>query len=180
MKKIISIIALSTFGSLVWCQSEKHEFYVTAGIGTVPFLVESFNHNFLASETYPEHANPAITAGYQYRISKKINLGPELVIDKFWFEGWEDHYRFTSLLGRCNIILHESMKTKVYSGISAGVAFRNAIETSNGIIDERHDTYLALHLYLISVDFKLRKFSITTNTGLGVSGLVNLGIKYHF
>lgn len=181
MKKIILVVALSTFELIVWGQSEKHEFYVTAGIGTVPFLIESFSRiDFFATEVRRDHVNPVITVGYQYRISNKIKIGPEIIIDRFWIDDRENGYHFNSLLGRSDFIWRETRKVIIYSGISAGVTFKKAIETFNGILKERNDTYLVMHLYLIGFDFKLQKFSITFNQGLGVSGIMNLGIKYRF
>ena len=179
MKKIILLIGLSTFGLPSWGQSEKHEFYITAGIGTAPFIIETLSHLDLFSTEYRrDHVNPVITVGYQYRISKKIKIGPEIIFDKFWINDKEDNYRFNSYLGRCDLIWRETKKVVIYSGISAGVTFKKATETFNGILQERNETYPAMHLYLICFDFKLKNFSITFNQGLGVSGILNLGIKY--
>jgi len=181
MKKIIPLIALSTFGLVSRGQSEKHEFHVSAGIGTAPFIIETLNHlDFFSTEVRKDHVNPVITAGYLYRVSKKIKVGPEIIFDKFWIDDKEDNYSFNSYLGRCDFIWRETRKVIIYSGISAGVTFKKATETSYGIANERNDTYPAIHLYLICFDFKLQKFSITFNNGLGVSGIVNLGIKYRF
>ena len=181
MKKIISLIAFSTFGLLVWGQSEKHEFYITAGIGTGPFIIESLNHlDFFSTEIRRDNVNPAITIGYQYRASKKMTIGPEIVFDKFWINDKEDSYRFNSFLGRCDFIWRETRRVIIYSGISAGVTFKKAIETYNGIVKERNETYPAMHLYLLCFDYKAGKFSICINNGLGVSGILNLGIKYRF
>jgi len=181
MKKIISLIALSTLGLLVLGQSEKHELYITAGIGTVPFIIESFDHMvFFSDEIVRDQTNPVITIGYQYRLSKKIRIGPEVVLDRFWINNRENSYRFKSMLVRFDINWLSSKRVNIYSGVSTGVTSKNAIETIDGIETKRNGTYLGLHLYLFCFDYKLGKFSMTFNKGLGVSGIVNLGMKYRF
>lgn len=181
MKKLIPLIILSTFGLMVCGQSEKHEFYVTAGIGTAPFIIESLSSlDFFSNEVQKDHTNPVITLGYQYRISNKIKIGPEIIIDRFWMDDGENSYRFNSFLIRSDFIWRETRKAVIYSGISAGATFKKAIETFNGILRERNEAYPAIHLYLLCFDYKLGKISFTINNGLGVSGILNLGIKYRF
>src|SRR4030095_2769135 len=146
MKKIISLIVLSIFGLLVWGQSQKHEFYITAGIGTGPFIIESLNSlDFFSTEVQKDHTNPVITFGYQYRILNKIKIGPEIIIDRFWMDDRENSYHFNSFLGRCDFIWRETRKVVIYSGASAGVTFKKAIETFNGVLRERNEAYPAIH-----------------------------------
>jgi hypothetical protein len=181
MKKLILLIALSTFRLMVWGQSEKHEFYVTAGIGTAPFIIESLNRlDFFSTDVQKDHENPVMTFGYQYRISNKMKIGPEIIIDRFWMDDREDSYRFNSFLGRCDIIWRETRKVIISSGISAGITSKKAIETFNGVLKERSEIYPVMHLYMLCFDYKVGNFSITINNGLGVSGILNLGIKYRF
>jgi len=178
MKKNIFLVALLFFRFAVCGQPEKHEFYVTTGIGTAPFIIESFKRiDFFSNEVRKDHVIPVITIGYQYRIENKIRMGPEILFDRFWIDDRKNSFRFTSFLIRSDFIWRETSKVIIYSGVSIGVTFKKAIETVYG---ERNETYPTAHLYLIGFDFKLKKFSITFNQGLGVSGVLNLGVKYRF
>ena len=166
---------------MTWAQSEKHEFYITAGIGTAPFIIESLGHmDLFSDEVSRDQTNPVITVGYQYKVSKKIRIGPEVIIDRFWINNRENSYHFISVLVRCDINWLSTKRVTIYSGVSTGVTSKNAIETADGVETKRDDNYLGLHLYLFCFDYKFGKFSMTFNKGLGVSGIVNLGMKYRF
>ena len=191
MKKIFPFIALSTFGLLAWGQSEKHELFFTSGIGSGPFIVESLNHlgidlsgwlppELRSNETHKDHILPVITLGYQYRLSKKFKLGSEMIFDRFWIDNRKNSYHFNSLFVRCDFIWYESRKLLAHSAVSIGATNKRSIETIDGNIRKRNEILPGMHLYLIGIDFKLGKFSITANNGIGMSGVVNLGVKYRF
>jgi len=181
MKKIISLISILTFGLLVSGQIEKNEIYITAGLVSGPFLVESLNNmDFFATEYSKDQITPIITIGYQYTLSKKIKLGPEIIFDRFWIEDKENSYHFNSFLCHLSFIWIEKKKVSLYSGLSAGITFKKALENVNGIPRSRKDRYFGFHLYTIGFDYKLPKFSFTINKGIGMSGLLNLGMKYRF
>lgn len=181
MKKIISLIVISFFVFPVFGQSEKQEVYITAGLVSGPFLVESFNNiDFFSTEYRKDHVAPIITIGYQYRLSKKIKLGPEIIFDRFWIENKENSYHFNSFLCNLSFTWFERKKVSLYSGLSAGITFKRAWEKDNGIDKLKKDKYLGLHLYTICFDYKFPNFTITVNKGIGMSGLLNIGMKYRF
>ena len=181
MKNIIVLLAFATFGSLTYGQQEKHEIYITAGLVSGPFLVESLNNmDFFSTEYSKDQITPIITIGYQYTLSKKVKLGPEIIFDRFWIEDKENSYHFNSFLCHLSFMWIEKKKVALYSGLSVGVTFKNALETVNGIPTPRKDRYFGFHIYTIGFDYKLPKFSISINKGIGMSGLLNLGMKYRF
>jgi len=194
MKKLLLLIITLAYSLVVLSQlimpygdqSKKNEFYVTAGIGTVPFLVKSFNQygfniwGYYDEEVPEDHVWPVITLGYQYRVSKKFKIGAEIIYDKFLLYNKENSYRFFSVMARFNYKLGESKRFVAYSGISGGITFEHSIETEQGVKIEKNKTWPAIHLYLLEVDYKFKRFSITFTSGLGMSGIINLGMKYRF
>lgn len=190
MKKFIFILLLAFCWIQGWSQSQKHELYTTAGIGTVPFIVKSFNQYAFdfsglfsygyEEETPKDHVLPAFTLGYQYRFSKRFKIGVEIVYDKFQLYNKENSYRYISFMGRCSYKLRESKRFIVSTAISAGITNEHSIETEQGFKIEKNNMIPGLHFYILEVDYKLKNFIITTNTGLGMSGVINLGIKYRF
>ena len=190
MKKLIYILLLAFCWLQSWSQSPKHEFYTTAGIGTIPFLVRSFNQYAFdfsglfsygyVEETPKDNVLPAFTLGYQYKLSKRFKIGAEIVYDKFQLYNKENSYRYISFMGRCSYMLRESKRFIVYTGVSVGITNEHSIETEQGIKIEKNNMIPGLHFYILEVNYKLKKIIITTNTGLGMSGVINLGIKYRF
>ena len=190
MKKLTYTFLLSFCWLQSWSQSPKHELYTTAGIGTVPLIVKSFNqYSFGVSglfsygyeeETPKDHILPVFTLGYQYRLSKRFKIGVEIVYDKFQLYNKENSYRYISFMGRCSYKLRESKRFILSTAISAGITNEHSIETEQGVKVEKNNMIPGLHFYILEVDYKLKNFIITYNTGLGMSGLINLGIKYRF
>jgi hypothetical protein len=62
-------------------------------------------------------------------------------------------------------------------GFTIGV--RTLKQFENEIL-KKHRVNPGYHIYLIGADFKVNKFLIDVNTGYGVSGVFNLGLKYRF
>jgi hypothetical protein len=190
MKKLTYTFLLSFCWLQSWSQSPKHEIYTTAGIGTVPFLVRSFNQYAFGvsglfsygyeEETPKDHVLPAFTLGYQYRLSKRFKIGVEIVYDKFQLYNKENSYRYASFMGRCSYKIGETKRVIIYTAISAGITNEHSLETEQGVKVEKNNMIPGLHFYILEVDYKLKNFIITTNTGLGMSGFINLGIKYRF
>ena len=111
------------------------------------------------------------------RVSEKWRTGFAFTYDHFGTKHRSVEYSNLSYMLRFDRIWKESKTFLFYSGLSVGARkirrFDEEIET------ERH-VAPAYQVYLMGADLKIGHLMIDANVGYGVSGLLNLGLKYHF
>lgn len=186
---IIFLVCLTLHPSLPAQEKiRKHHVYVSAGAGSlhawgVDIAFSALAAIFGSSSTVQTRATPIFTAGYQYNLSRKFRIGPEVVHHQFNTEP-EDRKNdlfFTSVLVRTDYTWFENKKWRFYSGVSAGCLFitdRGLFDDGTGVSET--NVIFDGHVYLVGCEYSIGRTAVFLNAGGGAAGLVNAGITIGF
>jgi hypothetical protein len=160
-------------------QQLQKKYFVYVGGGHISSLyVNRAVLKTIVSETDSRsHACPILNAGIQRMVSKDWRVGLSFSYDHFGLKDRSIEYSSLGYMLRCDRIWKETKKSILYSGLSAGI--RTLKRFDNEVLKEHHVSP-GYHLYLIGADFKIEKFLLDINIGVGTSGVLNYGLKYRF
>jgi hypothetical protein len=178
MKKIIfAFVYLLPIVITAQQKPRKYFIYAQGGYLSSLYVNEAMQKKIVSETETHTHKCIILNAGLQWRISRNWRMGPAFTYDHFGTKYRSVEYSALNYLFRCDRIWRETKKSILYSGLSIGV--RKLKQFENGIL-KKHQVDPGYHFYLIGADFKVNKFLIAVNTGYGVSGVFNLGLKYRF
>jgi hypothetical protein len=179
MKYLLQLLLL-TLPFYPKAQSEKgsHQFYSTAGTASLHRLAFDLIQDVFG-DGISECGLPVLTVGYQYQFNKRCRIGIEYIYDKFWYFNEVENIQIKSLLFRFDYNWLNNERFTVFSAISGGYGWIKLTENDfNTPKEYEEEEGVAMHLYLIGAEYKMKNFALLINTGLGYSGLVNIGVKY--
>lgn len=191
--KLVKVFLLLLFLQLKQVQAQQkennHTFYVTAGAVSTNYLrsiaVNSlfaplFSALFGTTPKALHGSQPVICVGYQYEITRNVKAGIEGIRDRFWINSKDEQHTYYSLLIRSDYIWLNTERVELYSGLGAGISFAKSKSNYTNTFKEEKNTLLGWQVYTIGLDYKLKSFTLTANTGFGTLALVNGGVKYTF
>ena len=157
MKKLIlAFVILLPLSVLAQQRPGKYLFYIQGGYMSSGYIKES---------------------GQKEIVSEKWRIGPAFTYDHFGTKHRSVEYSNLSYMMRCDRIWKTTKKYSFYSGLSLGARkirrFEDEIETESHVS-------MAYQVYLLGADLKIDRFLINVNAGYGVSGILNVGLKYRF
>lgn len=178
MKKLILFFfAFSPVFITAQQSSGKHFIYVQGGYLSSWYVKEVMQKNIVTETDHHNHKCIILNAGFQIMLSKNWRLGPLFTYDHFGTKHRDVEFHSFSYLLRLDRVWKETKQITLYSGVCLGV---NSIQRIEEEIKKDHTVNPGWHVYLFGADIKLYKFLIDINSGYGVSGVLNIGLKYRF
>jgi hypothetical protein len=187
MKKLMIItICLVTFFTNLKAQT-NHSF--GARVGTLTALE---NHDYLVNGffnvsllgiagTFSTQAEPQIGLQYSTELSQKRTLNviaTHQKIESFWNTEKISEASQISLIGKMDLVWFEGKHTNWYSGIGAGVAFKEVTNYGYTPGNESSQRLIA-HATVLGVKTK-GKTTIFAEVGAGALGIFSGGVKHTF
>ena len=141
--------------------------------------MKAANQKQIVSETETKHHKCIIfNTGIQWDISEQWRIGASFTYDHFGTKYRSLEYSNISYLLRCDKVWKKTKIYTLYSGISAGI--RKVREFENEV-EIKRKLAIGYQIFAAGLNYKLiSKFFIDINTGWGVSGILNIGVAYHF
>jgi hypothetical protein len=176
-KLIIAFVILLPLSVPAQQRPGKYLFYIQGGYMSSGYIKES-GQKEIVSETETQHHKCIIfNAGLLVSLSEKWRIGPAFTYDHFGTKHRSVEHSNLSYMMRCDRIWKATKKYSFYSGLSLGARkirrFEDETETESHLST-------AYQVYLLGADFKIDRFLIDVNSGYGVSGILNIGLKYRF
>jgi len=157
--------------------SGKYFFYVQGGYLSAWYVKEAMQKS-IATETDPHnHKCIILNAGFQIKVSKDWRVGPSFTYDHFGTKHRDVEFHSFSYLLRVDRIWKETKQISIYSGLSLGINSTRRIEEK---IKKDYSVNPGWQIYLLGADIRIYEFLLDINAGYGVSGILNMGIKYRF
>ena len=178
MKKIIiALVILIPMAVAAQHQLGKFSFYAQGGYMSAGYIKESALRELVSEKETQHHKCIILNAGLLIRISEKWRMGPAFTYDHFGTKHRSVEYSNLNYMLRGDRIWKETRSYAFYSGLSLGLRkvrrFEDEVETA------KYEK-LAYQIYLAGFELKVNRLAIDVNAGYGVSGILNLGLKYNF
>lgn len=141
------------------------------------YINESGQKEIVSAKETQHHKCIIFNAGFLVKISEKYRIGPAFTYDHFGTKHRSVEYSNLSYMMRCDRIWKETKNISFYSGLSLGVRIIRKFEEE---IEVESHIKPAYQVYLAGIDLKIKRLLIDVNTGYGVSGILNAGLKYRF
>lgn len=178
MKKIfIALVILLPLSVPAQQQPGKYFFYVQGGYRSSGYIKEAGQKEIVSKTETHHHKCIIFNAGFLVRVSEKWRTGPAFTYDHFGTKHRSVEYSNLSYMIRCDRIWKENKNFLFYSGLSLGVSKIRKFEEEKEVECHIKPAY---QIYLAGVDIKINRLMIDINTGYGVSGILNAGLKYRF
>jgi hypothetical protein len=178
MKKLfIAFVILLPLAVPAQQRPGKYLFYIQGGYMSAGYIKESRQKDIVSEKETQHHKCIIFSAGFLVSLSEKWRIGPAFTYDHFGTKHRSVEYSNLSYMMRCDRIWKATKKYSFYSGLSLGV--RKVRRFDDEIETERHLS-TAYQVYLLGTDLKINRFLIGVNVGYGVSGILNVGLKYRF
>lgn len=141
----------------------------------------SLGWGFPATQTLMEHllgvktsVKGPFTFAYRYETPINFSFGANLAYVEVTSisETVTSKFNYASLMGSADYLFIAREKLKLYSGISAGAAYRY-----NGICA---DFLPALHLRFLGIRYQFSNLGVQAELGFGTNGILNVGVAYEF
>jgi len=155
--------------------SGKYFIYVQGGYLSSGYVKKAMQKSIVTETDPHNHKCIILNAGFQMMIAKNWRIGPSFTYDHFGTKYRDVEFHSFSYLFRTDRIWKETKQVTFYSGICLGV---NTIQQIENEIKKDHSVNPDWHIYLLGTDIKVHRFLIDVNTGYGVSGVLNVGVKY--
>jgi len=178
MKRLVfcSFVLLPIFLS-AQISSGKYFIYVQGGYVSSWYVKEAMQKS-IVTETDPHtHKCIILNAGLQIKISKNWRIGPSFTYDHFGTKHRDVEFHSFSYLLRVDRIWKETKQMTLYSGLCSGI---NSIRRFEEKVKKDYSVNPCWHICLLGAEIKIYKFLLDVNAGYGVSGVLNMGIKYRF
>lgn len=165
---------------------ERSEVSVSYGLAPVTTWIHSYNDALISIFTGVD-SDPsdwgAVTVGYNYRLTKKISLGLQVVYstneDKFSYKGQSQvtiRNRYWSLMPNVKYNwLNTAGIVSLYSRIGAGISFG---KSESDELNES-ESHFAFQFSPIGIEVG-RRLAGYAEAGVGVSGSLIVGARYRF
>lgn len=178
MKKIIiALVILLPVSLPAQQQAGKFFFYVQGGYMSSGYVKESVQKVIVSAKETQHHKCIILNAGFLVRISENWRVGPAFTYDHFGTKHRSVEVSNLSYMLRCDRIWKETKNYLFYSGFSLGARKIRRFEDETEVGRRAKPAY---QIYLAGADFKINRFLIDVNAGYGVSGILNVGVKYRF
>ena len=179
MKKII-LVFLYFLPTMLLAQklTRKYSFYIQGGYLSSGYIKESAQKKIVSALETQHHKYIILNAGFQVHLSEKWRTGLVFTYDHFGTKKRSVEYSNLCYMFRCDRIWIKTKKYSCYSGLSFGIRKIRQFENEVEIERKVNPGY---QIYLMGTDFKLAdRLFFDINAGWGVSGILNVGLKYSF
>jgi hypothetical protein len=182
----------STLLAVCWCQAQKLELRTSYGTpsiyGVSQTVLDALGSGITAALTnnptlmYPV-SNGAFNVSVQTN-SQNSNWrwGAEMVFESFdTSSSYYTHLSFMSIMPKADYFWSNAeSKLRFYSGVAAGLTFRNSKYISSAGVEEKsNDSFFAFNLMPIGLRYG-KELGVFVEPNIGVKSFVQAGISYQF
>lgn len=157
--------------------SKKFSLYVQGGYMSNGFIKEGVAHHIHSATETHQHKCIIFSAGFMIDLPGKWRIGPAFTYDHFGTKHRSIEYSNLIYMLRADRIWKENKHFLFYSGAATGIKKIRQFEEEKEI--GRREV-LAYQVYLAGLELKLNRFSLDATAGYGVSGILNVGLRYRF
>ncbi len=184
---LLSVLLVAT--SSVCAQERSHEFSASAGVATVPDIIEAFMEvaplivtvGLIREDT--KSATPALSLHYRYHSSRLLSVGGTFDYQKFERDLYflddklsTSDINYYTFMGRVDLTYLRTRFVRLYLGASVGISHMK--ESGEDVEDTSH-TLFAFQLNALGLRLG-DQVAAYMELGLGFNGIIAGGLAFEF